>query len=210
MDGGCKVQWIPHDEYIRCSCHLFEFSGILCRHILRVLSTNNCFHIPEKYLPLRWHNVCPSLMKPYQNAGEYTEKLQMLQSMVSTLLQESIETEERLDVACDKIAAAISRVKEFPAAVHGSNDIAYNSPSDSLILPEVEDSDGMIHSLAAGNSQESINMGKLKEGRPRDSNDIYRKRRHCSISCCGQFGHDAAECPMMQGDDLNGDGLGFL
>ncbi|KAJ0094212.1 hypothetical protein Patl1_16595 [Pistacia atlantica] len=57
VDGGCKVVWIPHDDFISCSCHLFEFSGILCRHVLRVLSTNNCFHIPDRCLPTRWRNI---------------------------------------------------------------------------------------------------------------------------------------------------------
>jgi hypothetical protein len=212
MDGGCKVIWIPHDEFISCSCHLFEFSGILCRHVLRVLSTNNCFHIPDRYLPVRWRDVSTSLTKPFQTftSEEHAEKVQLLQSMVSTLLTESIETEERLDVACDQVAEVLSRIKEFPRLGHGCNDIGYNSPSDSLILPEVEDSDGFVHSFADGNSHEPLTLGKMKERRLRDGINIFRKRRRCSVPCCGQYGHDATDCPMMEGGDLNGDGLGFL
>uniref|UniRef100_A0A803N035 Protein FAR1-RELATED SEQUENCE n=1 Tax=Chenopodium quinoa TaxID=63459 RepID=A0A803N035_CHEQI len=37
-----------------CSCKIFEFWGILCRHILRVLFHKDCFKIPLSYLPLRW------------------------------------------------------------------------------------------------------------------------------------------------------------
>ncbi|CAK9135473.1 unnamed protein product [Ilex paraguariensis] len=129
--------------------------------------------------------------------------------MVSTLITESIETEERLDVACDQIALALTRVKEFPGpSLHGGNDIAYDSPSDSLILPEVEDSDSIVQSFTR-NSHETLALGKLKERRSRDGEDMYRKRRRCSVPCCGQFGHDANDCPMMGGDVLNGDGLGF-
>lgn len=212
MDGGYKVLWIPHDDFISCSCHFFEFSGILCRHVLRVLSNNNCFHIPDRYLPTRWRDVSLSLMKPFQtsNSDEHAGKVQLLQSMVSTLITESSGTEERLDVACDQVDMVLSRIKEFPKPAHGDNAVAYNSPSDSLILPVVEDSDGIIQSYTIGSSHESINLGKLKERRLRESIDIYRKRRRCSVPCCGQFGHDAADCPMMGGDDLNGDGLGFL
>ncbi|KAL3604460.1 hypothetical protein D5086_005319 [Populus alba] len=212
MDGGCKVIWIPHDEFISCSCHLFEFSGILCRHVLRVLSTNNCFHIPDRYLPVRWRDVSTSLTRPFQTftSEEHAEKAQLLQSMVSTLLTESIETEERLDVACDQVAEVLSRIKEFPRPGHGCNDIGYNSPSDSLILPEVEDSDGFVHGFADGNSHEPLTLGKMKERRLRDGINIFRKRRRCSVPCCGQYGHDATDCPMMEGGDLNGDGLGFL
>ncbi|GMP87524.1 hypothetical protein CsSME_00039863 [Camellia sinensis var. sinensis] len=212
IDGGCKVIWVPHDEFISCSCHQFEFSGILCRHVLRVLSTNNCFHIPDQYLPIRWRDVASSMTKSIQGptSGDHVVKVQFLHSVVSTLLTESTETEERLDVACDQIALVLSRIKEFPGPSHGADDISYNSPSDSLILPEVEDSDGIVQSFTAGNPHESLTLGKLKERRSRDPADMYRKRRRCSVPCCGQFGHDAADCPMMGGDDLNADGLGFL
>ncbi|RVW59975.1 Protein FAR1-related sequence 11 [Vitis vinifera] len=183
MDGGCKVLWVPHDEFIS-----------------------------YRYLPARWRDLCSSMTRPFQvsTSREHGGKIQLLQSMVSTLIAESVETEQRLDVSCDQISMVLSRIKEFPGPAHGANDISYNSPSDSLILPEVEDSDSMIHSFNVGNPHHSITLGKLKERRHRDGVDIYRKRRRCSVPCCGQFGHDATDCPMIGGDDLNGDGLGFL
>lgn len=205
--GGCKVLWSPHDEFISCSCHQFEFSGILCRHVLRVLSINNYFHIPERYLPLRWRNDCPSKLN-LRNTEEYAGKMQLLQSMVSALVSESVETEERLDVACDHISMLISRIKEYtPGHKHGTNGISYNnSPSDSLILQEAEDPNGLVHGFSAGNSHDLITLGKMKERKQRDSGvDINRKCRRCSVPCCGQMGHDAPNCPLMQGDDL-----GFL
>ncbi|XP_052186469.1 protein FAR1-RELATED SEQUENCE 11-like [Diospyros lotus] len=213
IDGGCKVIWVPHDEFISCSCRQFEFSGILCRHVLRVLSTNNCFHIPDRYLPIRWRDVVSPMAKPAQvptTSGEHAVKVQFLQSVVSTLVAESIETEDRLDFACDQIVQVLSRIKEFPGPSHVADDIAYNSPNDSLILTEVEDSDGIVQSFTAGKPHDSLTLGKLKERRSRDPADLYRKRRHCAVTCCGHFGHDATDCPIIGGDDLNGDGLGFL
>ncbi|KAL3717661.1 hypothetical protein ACJRO7_009148 [Eucalyptus globulus] len=203
LNGGYKVIWIPQDEFISCSCCQFEFSGILCRHILRVLSNNNCFHIPDQYLPLRWCGAKSSV----RTSGEYAGKVQLLRSMVASLISEPFESEEFLDVACDQIGAALSRIKEFSGNPHETDEIGYNSPPESLILPEVEES---VHGFAVGNPHESIPTGKMKERRTRDGMDLYRKRRRCSVPCCGLLGHDTAECPMMQGDDLNGDGLGFL
>ncbi|XP_058076103.1 protein FAR1-RELATED SEQUENCE 11-like isoform X1 [Magnolia sinica] len=206
MDGGCKVIWIPGEELIRCSCHQFEFSGILCRHVLRVLSTNNCFHIPDQYLPLRWRCVSkPFRTTPRENA----DRVQLLQSMISALITESVLTEERLDVAYEQIDSVLSRIKEFPRPMHGTSDIAYGSPN-SLVLPEVEDSDGIVQSFTTGNPHESIALGKLKERRAKDAVELSRKRRRCSVPCCGQFGHDASDCPMVGAEGLNGDGLGFL
>ncbi|KAJ8749430.1 hypothetical protein K2173_025474 [Erythroxylum novogranatense] len=210
MDGGCKVLWIPQEEIINCSCHLFEFSGIICRHIIRVLSTNNCFNIPERYLPVRWRERT-SLTKSYQDftSEEHGGKVQLLQSMVSTLVLESVETEERLDVACDQVTAVLSRIKGLPGPAHSGNDIYYNNPSDSLMLPQVEDSDGFVQNLASGSSSDSIALGKIRERRPRDGMNMYRKRRRFPAPF-EQFGHHTSDCPMIGGDDLNGDGLGFL
>ncbi|KAI3896866.1 hypothetical protein MKX03_013517, partial [Papaver bracteatum] len=42
---GCKFE---------CSCHNFEFRGIVCRHAIMVLHRNDIFLLPEKYLLQRW------------------------------------------------------------------------------------------------------------------------------------------------------------
>lgn len=52
-----KVFWDGSMAF--CSCKNFEFWGILCRHIFRVLNHKDCFKIPPVYLPLRW--CCNSL-----------------------------------------------------------------------------------------------------------------------------------------------------
>ncbi|KAJ0479963.1 putative transcription factor FAR family [Helianthus annuus] len=199
MNGGCKVLWVPHDEFISCTCHDFEFSGILCRHVLRVLSTNNCFHIPYQYLPVRWRDSL-TYTKPVLDPS--SGNVQMLQSMVSSLVSEAVETDERLNFACGQLNLVLTRIKEFPGPSSGvnnnNNNMSYNnSPPDSLILPEVEDSDGIVQSF----TNEPLTFGKLKERRS--------KRRRCSVPCCGQFGHDSNDCSLME-DDINEDGLGFL
>ncbi|KAL2894513.1 Protein FAR1-RELATED SEQUENCE 2 [Bienertia sinuspersici] len=37
-----------------CSCKLFEFRGILCKHIIRVIEVEDIEFIPEKYILSRW------------------------------------------------------------------------------------------------------------------------------------------------------------
>ncbi|XP_008795529.1 protein FAR1-RELATED SEQUENCE 11-like isoform X2 [Phoenix dactylifera] len=211
MDGGCKVIWAPQEELISCSCHHFEFTGILCRHILRILSTNNCFHIPDDYLPIRWRCINSPLTKCSRTAPrEHAERVHLLQAMVSALMAESVESEERLEVASEQVAMVLSRIREFPLSTHGMSDIAYESPSESLIIPEVEETDGIIHSFAAGRTHVSYTLGKLKERQTRDGVEMSRKRRRYPAPYCGQFGHDANDCPMMGTEGLNGDDLGFL
>ncbi|KAL5709871.1 hypothetical protein ACHQM5_020504 [Ranunculus cassubicifolius] len=173
--GGYKVIWVPGKELLSCSCQQLEFSGFVCRHILRVLSTTNCFHIPQLYLPIRWRHVSSSSK----------ERLQGLHSMVSVLINESVETDERLEFACEQLSVALSHLRDFP---HGStNEMTYDSTSDSLILPEVEDSDGIGQSFSAENFH-GKNLAEFGS----------KKRR---------YRHDGL---MIEGDRLNGDGFGFL
>lgn len=121
MEGGRKVIWAPSEELITCSCHQFEFTGVLCRHALRVLSTVNCFQLPDRYLPMRWRRVqAVSGSDNSSTSGEHAEKFQALQSMMSTLLSESLKSKERFDIAFEEIPILLSRIKECPVPMQGS------------------------------------------------------------------------------------------
>nr|GMD88494.1 protein FAR1-RELATED SEQUENCE 11 isoform X1 [Ipomoea batatas] len=114
-EGGRKVYWVPREGIIGCSCQLFEFSGILCRHALRVLSTGNCFQIPERYLPFRWRRISlPSSKAPQTNQNDHTERVQSLQSLVSNLVTESAKSKERLDFASEQISILLTQIREQP------------------------------------------------------------------------------------------------
>lgn len=115
LDGGRKVYWVPQEGIISCSCQQFEFSGILCRHALRILSTGNCFQIPDRYLPLRWRRISSSSARPMQNnPNDHAERVQLLQSMVSTLVAESSKSKERVDIATEQVSILLSRIREQP------------------------------------------------------------------------------------------------
>lgn len=40
-----------------CSCHLFEFRGIICRHAITVLIRNKLSLVPEQYILRRWRKM---------------------------------------------------------------------------------------------------------------------------------------------------------
>jgi len=208
INESCKVMWDTCQQLIRCSCNQFEFVGILCRHILRVLSTNNCFQIPDQYLPTRWRIGGPSPTKRFSKV--HIEKAQILETLASSIVSESIETEERVDIACEQLSMVLSHIKQLPRLNDHPNEMGFNSPS-SLMMPEVEDSDGIVQSYTMGNLHESF-LGKLKDRKPNAGVDVFRKRRRCSVPCCGQFGHDASDCPVIGSATLHGDNdsLGFL
>ncbi|KAL6193684.1 hypothetical protein ACLB2K_034768 [Fragaria x ananassa] len=192
-DGGCKVIWVPSQEHISCSCCEFEFTGILCRHVLRVLSNNNCFRIPNQYLPTRWCDVSSSSTNTFQNAKDKSEKIQLLESMASTLVAESSETEERLHVAYEQIAVVLSRVKDLPSTTRKAIEGSSNCPPDFcppdicppniMTLPEVEVDDGVVR-FPIGNSHDSVSSGKPKERRPKEVESNRKRTRQCAGPCC--------------------------
>lgn len=123
LEGGRKVYWVPREGIIRCSCHQFEFSGILCRHTLRILSTGNCFQIPERYLPVRWRRISTLSAKLFPSTlSKHGERVHLFQNMISTLMTESVKSKERLDIAMEQVSVLLSRIKEQPVLSQGVGD----------------------------------------------------------------------------------------
>ncbi|KAK8587813.1 hypothetical protein V6N12_022288 [Hibiscus sabdariffa] len=42
------------DQIASCSCKMFEFEGILCRHVIAVFKATNIFLLPQHYILKRW------------------------------------------------------------------------------------------------------------------------------------------------------------
>ncbi|URE23059.1 hypothetical protein MUK42_19223 [Musa troglodytarum] len=52
VENGLSNQKAEFD--VRCSCRLFEFQGILCRHIITLLTVKGVYLVPQKYILPRW------------------------------------------------------------------------------------------------------------------------------------------------------------
>ena len=42
------------EQIASCSCKMFEFEGVLCRHVLAVFKAKNVFMLPHHYILKRW------------------------------------------------------------------------------------------------------------------------------------------------------------
>ncbi|XP_052195252.1 protein FAR1-RELATED SEQUENCE 5-like isoform X1 [Diospyros lotus] len=62
-----KIFWVVFEKEkcdIVCSCHMFEFRGIICKHVVTVLIRNGVRSIPERYILRRWRrDVSRSYMR---------------------------------------------------------------------------------------------------------------------------------------------------
>ncbi|KAL6529849.1 hypothetical protein OROGR_015472 [Orobanche gracilis] len=117
MERECLVILIPDDEQVHCSCKEFEYSGTLCRHLLRVLTFKNYFQIPEKYFLLRWRldsSVIPSQGQII--TGSNNECSQAFYSITSSLFSESFLSKEKFNFVHGKLTQLLEDVRNTPVS----------------------------------------------------------------------------------------------
>lgn len=74
-----------------CSCQMFEFSGIICRHILAVFRTKNVLTLPSEYLLKRWtRNAKSGAALDEHSVEESTNSRESLTIRYNNLRQEAI------------------------------------------------------------------------------------------------------------------------
>ncbi|KAI3853397.1 hypothetical protein MKW92_017404 [Papaver armeniacum] len=70
-DAKFIVNFSAVDCELNCTCHLFEFSGIICRHTLSVLTQSKVQQVPSKYILSRWRKdikrKCSFVKDSYQD-----------------------------------------------------------------------------------------------------------------------------------------------
>ncbi|KAK9290690.1 hypothetical protein L1049_008864 [Liquidambar formosana] len=66
---------------VLCLCHLFEFKGIICRHILKVMVKNNVFQFTPDYIIDQWrkdikrnHNFVTNCYDDLETHEEYVRQ----------------------------------------------------------------------------------------------------------------------------------------
>lgn len=71
---------------VSCSCQMFEFEGLLCRHVLRVLQILDVREIPSRYILHRWtRNAEYGIVRDVESGGTSQEpKALMLWSLRET------------------------------------------------------------------------------------------------------------------------------
>lgn len=92
-----------------CSCQMFEYSGILCRHILTVFTVTNVLTLPPHYIMKRWTKNAKcgnSLHEPL------TGKNESLGVRYSFLLREAVKFAEEGAIAPDTFTVAIAALRD--------------------------------------------------------------------------------------------------
>ncbi|XP_075095448.1 protein FAR1-RELATED SEQUENCE 11-like [Nicotiana tabacum] len=119
-DGGRFVYWNSIEEVVQYSCQEFEFSKILCRLSIRVLSAHNYFMLPDKYFLARWRQENPLVLKftHMMKSNNDNNELQSLHSTFRDFTLESIKTKGRLEYAKKELQRVRQIIQCFPENEH--------------------------------------------------------------------------------------------
>ncbi|XP_021296601.1 protein FAR1-RELATED SEQUENCE 3 [Herrania umbratica] len=94
-----------------CSCQMFEYSGILCRHILTVFTVTNVLTLPSHYILKRWTRNAKSWVGLDDQHAD-PQGIETLTTRFNSLCQEAFKLAEEGAVAPETYNTAISALRE--------------------------------------------------------------------------------------------------
>lgn len=94
-----------------CSCQMFEYSGILCRHVLTVFTVTNVLTLPSHFILKRWTRNAKSGLGSDERAIELHGQ-ESLSSRYNNLCREAIRYAEEGATAPETYNVAITALKE--------------------------------------------------------------------------------------------------
>ncbi|OVA05085.1 zinc finger protein [Macleaya cordata] len=110
---------------VKCSCNLFEFKGLLCRHVLKVFIRNDVLLIPDKYILRRWRkdmSRCHSNLKVNYCSWCATEDDKRFQRMSHEFTKvTNIATTD--DVFCNYVIGRLDTLSTELSAMRLSNEV---------------------------------------------------------------------------------------
>ncbi|KAL7127020.1 hypothetical protein ABFS83_14G226000 [Erythranthe nasuta] len=94
-----------------CSCKMFEYSGILCRHVLTVFTVTNVLTLPSHYILNRWTRNAKNAV----NLADECSELQGNESLTTrynNLCKEAIRFAEEGAITSETYSAALFSLRE--------------------------------------------------------------------------------------------------
>ncbi|XP_059446555.1 protein FAR1-RELATED SEQUENCE 5-like [Corylus avellana] len=118
IDKTFNVFFIEDEFEVKCTCAMFEFRGILCKHFISVLVTKKVTMLPPRYILDRWRkdikrnytlikSSCDTFVSN-SSAQRYDRMLKKFEELASHTLENveySMEVMKNLDILNEKFRA---------------------------------------------------------------------------------------------------------
>lgn len=115
------------DQIASCSCKMFEFEGILCRHVIAVCKATNIFLLPQHYILKRWtknakeeakFDILPSV-EIHDNSRKGKKQYNLLYQEAIKCAEEGMASDHSFNVALNALREA--RIKIVSAKKNAIN-----------------------------------------------------------------------------------------
>lgn len=113
-----SVRFNVREMQATCSCQMFEFSGILCRHVLTVFRVTNVLTLPSHYVLKRWTRNAKSGVMLEDHTSDLlntsreslTVRYHNLRHEALKYVDEGVKTNEIYNVAVDALREATNKI----------------------------------------------------------------------------------------------------
>ncbi|KAJ1384267.1 Zinc finger, PMZ-type [Sesbania bispinosa] len=178
-----------------CSCHKFEFLGILCRHVLVVFLKKKVYSLPSQYILHRWtinakEKIIGLAMEDFQEGNNKASSTVLF----NNVMVQSLELSERAsrskkhhDVAIQGLEKLIGELDLLE--VEESNEEVGNLTSQ--VIPEVSN-----NALTLRDPPLVVTKGRPRTLRMKGNLELLKKGSS-TCSYCRKKGHNKRRCPSL-------------
>ncbi|XP_028780991.1 protein FAR1-RELATED SEQUENCE 5 [Neltuma alba] len=167
-----------------CSCQMFEFSGLLCRHVLAVFRVTNVLTLPSHYILKRWtRNAKSNVILEDHSTDVYTYYLESHTVRYNTLRHEALKfvdegakTRENYDMAMVALQEAAKRVAEA-IKTDGRTPVS-NGKVRSCLL-----NDGSHREYTRGIHEESLSQHMSEDDMDKNIRELMSELQSANRKC---------------------------
>ncbi|KAG5526926.1 hypothetical protein RHGRI_032995 [Rhododendron griersonianum] len=147
-----------------CSCQMFEFSGLLCRHVLAIFRVTNVLTLPSHYILKRWTRNAKSsiILEERGGSGVVSSYLESHTVRFNTLRHEAFKFVEEGAESIDSYNVAIVALKQAAKRVAVSTKNEGKTPMTNGRVRENVTNGGSQANNSVGNHPRSVS-GQLSE-----------------------------------------------
>ncbi|KAK6280019.1 hypothetical protein POUND7_020286 [Theobroma cacao] len=196
------------DQIASCSCKMFEFEGILCRHVIAVFKATNIFLLPQHYILRRWtRNAKDEAMLDAMPSVEMNGNSQKgKNSQYNLLYQEAVKCAEEGMASDHSFKVSLNALREARIKITTAKKNAINAQK----LETAASTNFLDENTTVGSQVDSSSVVTLhdhQQAKMRDScaeNDIskYASEQSSSrVSICTNCkcpGHESLSCLWLK------------
>ncbi|XP_020245056.1 protein FAR1-RELATED SEQUENCE 5-like isoform X2 [Asparagus officinalis] len=201
------VVYNQNEQRITCTCAMFETNGILCRHAIHIMISNQLVRIPQEYIMHRWtmnamhRNIGVSHVLLEKNFNSNREQWTTLRSWaLRAKFNNVMEWAPESPMVFDEIDTFFSNLmekheKDISAkqikGIEATSRVESSTPPSHTIekLPQITVRDPLESTKHKGRPR---TISRLKSGLEQAQGKKEIKKRTCGR--CGQKGHYKSSC----------------